>query len=205
MYLEEDLLPISALQHLLFCPRQCALIHIERLWEENWLTAKGQVLHCRVDQEEDELRHGIDTATSLPLHSFRLGLVGKADLVEFHEDNQPYPVEYKRGKPKIKDWDRVQLCAQALCLEEMLNTKIRKGALFYQSIMRRESIDFDTKLRNQTEKTAENLHHLIKIGKTPLPKEIKKCKACSLQDFCLPKIIGKKQARHYIQMLLEEL
>ena len=125
---------LSALQHIIFCERQCALIHIEQLWSENVFTAEGKIMHDKVDTAKQETRKSVSVEYGVPLRSLRLGLVGKADVVEFHrqEDNwHPFPVEYKRGKPKSNNCDKVQLCAQAICLEEMLNCKINEGALFY--------------------------------------------------------------------------
>ncbi|HDZ02544.1 MAG TPA: CRISPR-associated protein Cas4, partial [Nitrospirae bacterium] len=133
-YTEDNLLPLSALQHLLFCERQCALIHIEQAWGENLFTAEGRIMHDRVDTAKHETRRNIRTEFGVPLRSLRLGLIGKADAVEFHKRGNmwhPFPVEYKRGKPKQDNSDKVQLCAQALCLEEMMNVEIPKGALFY--------------------------------------------------------------------------
>ena len=196
MYSDDDLLPISALQHLQFCERQCALIHIERIWQENWFTAQGRVLHERVHEQKTERRRKIRTESGLDLRSYRLGLVGKADVVEFHWDEelkiwQPFPVEYKRGKPKPDNRDTVQLCAQAMCLEEMLSTHIPCGAFFYGKEQRRTEIEFDESLRRQTGETAERLHALIKSGTTPPPVYESKCDSCSLLQVCLPKTIQK--------------
>ena len=208
MYSEEDLLPISGLQHLLFCPRQCALIHLERAWEENWLTAMGQVLHQRVDQNKTEQRHGANTATALLLVSFQYGLTGRADLVELPSSDAgrtyPYPVEYKRGKPKDDDCDRVQLCAQALCLEEMLQVEIDEGAFYYQSIGHREPVIFDPALRAKTIATSLAFHELIRSQKTPPPIHKKHCKSCSLIDLCLPSPLTKNKTSDYFKKLLEE-
>src|SRR3989338_6590683 len=163
MYSEDDLLPLSALQHLVFCPRQCALIHIERLWQENWFTAQGRVFHERVHEQKTERRKNVRIEFGLELRSYQLGLIGKADVVEFHCDEekkkwQPFPVEYKRGKPKSDNCDAVQLCAQAMCLEEMMEVQVLKGAIFYGKEQRRTEIAFDQSLRNQTMETARRLH-----------------------------------------------
>jgi len=162
IFTEDQLFPISALQHLLFCARQCALIHIERLWEENVLTAEGRIAHEKVDLGGAETRSGRKTVFGLPLRSLRLGLIGKADVVEFSQDAAgkvvAFPVEHKRGRPKQKDCDRVQLCAQAICLEEMLGAKVLDGALFYGKTRRREDVVFDDGLRRLTEETAIRLH-----------------------------------------------
>jgi CRISPR-associated exonuclease Cas4 len=189
---EDHLLPISALQHLLFCSRQCVLIHLERLWEENVLTAEGRIAHDKVDTGGAETRAGRKTVFGLALRSLRLGLIGKADMVEFSRPAagkiRAFPVEHKHGRPKQKDCDRVQLCAQAMCLEEMLGIEVAEGALFYGKTRRREDVIFDARLRRLTEETAARLHELIDAGKTPPAEYAKKCKSCSLIEFCLPKV-----------------
>jgi len=204
-FLEDDLLPISALQHLLFCERQCALIHIEGLWAENRLTVEGRHLHDRAHEGTVETRGTVRIARGLPLRSFRLGLVGRADVVEFHAAAgdpsvpQPFPVEYKRGKPKRHDADRVQLCAQALCLEEMLETPVLNGALFYGRTRRRLEVAFDTQLRTLTEDTARRLHALIAEGRTPRAARERKCESCSLLHLCLPEAMGpRRSASRYL-------
>ena len=190
MYSEDDLLPISALQHLLFCERQCALIHIEQLWSENLFTAQGRIMHERVDGGGRESRGRVRLAYALALHSFRLGLVGKADVVEFHlEDSghwQPFPVEHKRGRPKKEDWDKVQLCAQAVCLEEMLGCAVPAGAIFYGKTRRRQEVLFGEPLRREVVETAARLHQLIGAGLTPPPVRDGRCDSCSLFGLCLP-------------------
>ena len=183
---EDDLLPLSALQHLLFCERQCALIHVEQLWAENRLTVEGRHLHERVDEGPDETRGALRIVRSLPIRSLRLGLTGKADVVEFHADGRVVPVEYKRGKPKLDDSDRVQLCAQALCLEEMLGVSIAAGALFYGRPRRRTDVVFHAPLRLRTEESATRLHALIAAGRTPPAVREPKCESCSLLHLCLP-------------------
>jgi CRISPR-associated exonuclease Cas4 len=196
MYDEDRLLPISALQHLLFCPRQCVLIHIERLWEENVLTAEGRIAHDKVDEGGAETRAGRKTVFGLPLRSLRLGLIGKADVVELSQDaaGKAFPVEHKRGRPKQKDCDRVQLCAQAICLEEMLGLTVAEGALFYGKTRRREDVVFDGGLRRLTEETAVRLHELIDAGTTPPAEYAKKCKSCSLIELCMPKVSSAKRS-----------
>ena len=150
IYSEDDLLPVSALQHLTFCERQCALIHIEQLWSENIFTAQGRVMHERVHSETSENRRNVRIELGMPLRSLRLGLIGKADVVEFHRQPngmwQPFPVEYKRGKPKLNNCDKVQLCAQAICLEETLGVSISSGALFYGKDRRRADVEFNETL-----------------------------------------------------------
>jgi CRISPR-associated exonuclease Cas4 len=195
---EDTLLPISALQHLLFCPRQCVLIHIEQAWVENRLTAEGRIDHEKVDKGGAETRAGRKTVFGLPLRSLRLGLVGKADVVEFERDGDgnwiPFPVEHKHGRPKQKDCDRVQLCAQALCLEEMTGISVPEGALFYGKTRRREDVAFDEKLRRLTEETARQLHELIEAGLTPRAEYAKKCESCSLIELCMPKMSTVKRS-----------
>lgn len=199
LYIEDDLIPLSALQHILFCKRQCALIHIEQLWVENIFTAEGRILHERVDRGDQIDRGRMRVEYGLPLKSSVLGITGKADVVEFHLKEGlekiwiPFPVEYKRGKPKKNLSDKVQLCAQALCLEEMLGIRVETGALFYGKIRRRLDVVFDENLREFTMKTSEELHDMISSGITPLPHYTKKCDTCSFFNLCMPKTIGKKR------------
>ncbi|HID28486.1 MAG TPA: CRISPR-associated protein Cas4 [Desulfobacterales bacterium] len=203
-YTEDDLLPLSALQHLLFCERQCALIHVEQAWNENLFTAEGRIMHERVHEANRESRGNVRIEFGMPLRSLRLGLVGKADVVEFHRkpasrnaksrEWQPFPVEHKRGKPKADNCDKVQLCGQALCLEEMLGVEIPCGALFYGKTRRRRDVDFDHALRQETESAAKRLHALIESGQTPNPVHTPKCKSCSLLNACLPKTIEKRHS-----------
>jgi CRISPR-associated exonuclease Cas4 len=208
MYAEDDLLPISALQHLLFCERQCALIHVEHVWAENRLTLEGRHLHRRAHEESTSRRHDVHTARGLAVRSLRLGLAGRADVVEFspvddvareHTSRRKppqrilaggqwrvVPIEYKRGKPKKDNSDRVQLCAQALCLEEMLGLLIPSGRLFYGRQRCRTSVEFDAPLRELTAATAARLHELISSRRTPLARRQPKCDQCSLLPACLP-------------------
>lgn len=209
-YEEDDLLPLSALQHLLFCERQCALIHIEQVWVENQYTAEGRIMHDRVHSEDHESRRDVRVEFGVPLRSLRLGLIGKADVVEFTRCRnsrwRPFPIEYKRGKPKPDHCDSVQLCAQALCLEEMLEADIPAGALFYGRTRRRLDVCFDAELRMETEEAAQRLHALIRSGRTPKPEYLPRCKRCSLQEVCLPKTIGKaRSANRYLSSMLEAL
>lgn len=195
---EDDLIPLSALQHLIFCERQCALIHIEQVWTENLFTAEGRIMHDRVHESGRESRGIVKIERGLPLRSLRLGLIGKADVVEFHrEENgkwRPFPVEYKRGKPKADDCDKVQLCAQALCLEEMLDIPVPWGALYYGKTHHRLNVEFDDILRKETEGAAKHAHDLIQKGITPEAVYDKKCKTCSLTIQCLPKTAGRKKS-----------
>src|SRR3989339_1143247 len=202
-YTEDDLIQLSALQHLVFCERQCALIHIEQLWSENLFTAEGRIMHDKVDTANRESRGNIRIEYGVPMRSLWLGLIGKADVIEFHKKDDgtwlPFPVEYKRGKPKMDDCDKVQLCAQAICLEEMLNVEIGEGALFYGQTRRREDVGFDKALRMKTEEAAKKVHELIESGITPKAEYSKKCKQCSLLNLCMPKVCGKhKAANNYL-------
>lgn len=187
---DDDLVPLSALQHWLVCPRQCALIHLEGQWEDNRLTAEGNVLHTAVDTPQRETRDGMRRATGLLLRSRRLGLSGRADAVEFHPGPDgteiPFPVEHKRGHAKQSDWDRVQLCAQALCLEEMLGVQVPEGALFYAQTRRREVVPLDRSLRGRTEEAAAGVAAMMRTGLTPPPVPVPACRGCSLRDLCLP-------------------
>lgn len=208
-YSEDDLLPLSALQHLLFCARQCALIHIEQIWSENLFTAQGRIMHERVDSGVTQSRNDLRTESAVPLRSMRLGLSGMADVVEYHRDDarnwQPYPVEYKRGRPKAANWDRVQLCAQALCLEEMLGCPVPEGALFYGKNRRRQVVRFDEQLRRETEEAAGRLQALIRSGITPPARYAKKCESCSLINLCMPKVAGAgKSVGRYLSRMLAE-
>ena len=209
-YTEDDLLPLSGLQHLAFCERQCALIHIEQAWAENLFTAEGRVMHERVHMADRESRGETRVEYSMPLRSVRLGLIAKADVVEFHRNMdpsggkwRPFPVEYKRGRPKKDNVDKVQLCAQALCLEEMLGVGVPSGALFYGKTRHRQDVDFDAGLRSETEETAKRFHSLVEADKTPKPVYGKKCANCSMKYLCLPKTVEKgKSIDSYIDNML---
>ena len=185
---EEEPISLSALQHMLYCPRQCALIHNEQQWAENEFTAEGRILHERVDAGIQERRGDVTTARNVPLRSLRLGLVGFADLVEVRSGKRTYPVEYKRGKPKAHRADEVQLCAQAICLEEMLDTRVPEGALFYGQNRRRQVVVFDHALRTLTEGVAKAAQGLIQSAETPpATYEKRKCSKCSLMQICQPR------------------
>ena len=229
MFSEDQLLPLSALQHWLYCPRQCGLIHLEQVWAENKFTAEGQVLHQKAHEGTDESKAGVRITRSLPVRSFMLGISGQCDIVEFHpafgdskfeisdlkgeaegdfklqianckcvpraaRTQRVVPVEYKRGKPKSHRADEVQLCAQALCLEEMLGTRVSSGNLFYGETRRRTLIEFDEPLRQLVTETAEALHAMIDSRVTPLAEyESRRCDACSLIDLCQPKAMRFKR------------
>lgn len=196
MFTEDQLLPISALQHLIFCERQTALIHLERLWSENRYTTEGRHLHDKAHDGPGETRSGIRIERGLPLVSHVLGLYGVADVIEFHPpassanpSPKPYPIEYKRGRPKAHRADELQLCAQAVCLEEMLNLTsghITEGALFYGKTRKRQSVPFDEPLRALVVSMTRQLHELIRSGITPSARFEKKCITCSLLHLCLP-------------------
>ncbi|MCX8496602.1 MAG: CRISPR-associated protein Cas4 [Akkermansiaceae bacterium] len=235
-YTEDQLLPLSALQHWLFCPRQCGLIHLEQVWAENKFTAEGQVLHQKAHEGADESKAEVRITRSLSVRSFALGISGQCDVVEFHLASgsasgdlrgeisdlrgrasetadelhegdfksqtlnlksatpRVLPVEYKRGKPKLHRADEVQLCAQAMCLEEMLEVTIRNGFLFYGEKRRRTPIEFDSSLRQLVSATAAELHAMIASRETPLAEyESRRCDACSLIELCQPKAMRFKR------------
>lgn len=195
MYSDDEFLQLSALQHFVFCPRQCALIHIEQIWSENLFTAQGRIMHEKVHEEKSENRKDLRIERAISLRSCELGVNGKSDVVEFHKKDKgawrPFPIEYKRGKPKQDDCDIIQLCAQALCLEEMLDIAVPCGAIFYGKTRRRLEVEFDNNLRQKTKDLAISLHKFIKDGKTPKPNYTKKCDSCSLLNFCMPKAMEK--------------
>ncbi len=239
VYTEDELVALSALQHFVFCKRQCALIHVERSWVENRLTAEGRLLHETVDSGLRESRGDLRIARGLPLRSLRLGVAGIADCVELRRlpdlgtgqsdlgreldpgDEptarppsaavrladaeglwQPYPVEYKRGRPKRDRCDQVQLCAQALCLEEMLGVSIPEGALYYGQTRRREEVVFDDPLRQQTAAAAKGVHTLLAAGRTPPARRERKCESCSMLSVCLPGA-GRASVRSYLDAALK--
>jgi len=184
---EDALIPLSALQHYLFCPRQCALIHLEQLWAEDAATAEGRLLHQKVDAGGAESRPGVRVARNLALRSFALGVAGKADAVEFRgKPARPFPVEFKRGKPKPHRADEVQLCAQALCLEEMFGIAVPEGALFYGLPHRRTAVSFDAALRSLTVEVAAATRAMLASQRTPPPKRTPACRRCSLETLCQP-------------------
>lgn len=185
-------LPISALQHWIFCPRQFALIHVERLWAENLLTAEGRLLHERTDAGQNERRGDVKILRAVQIACGRLGIHGVADVVELHgHPVRPLPIEYKRGRPKAHRADEVQLCAQALCLEEMFATSISEGALFYGQTRRRKSVPFNADLRSLTERVVVEARECLLSTETPLPIfEDRKCTSCSLKELCRPEAIS---------------
>ncbi len=201
-------LAISAIQHYAYCPRQFALIHLEQAWADNRFTAEGQLLHQRVDGGEPEQRGNIRYERAVLLSSQRLGIHGKMDLLEIDRSQQPaqfIPVEYKRGKAKTQDWDRLQLCAQALCLEEMRDISVTEGALWYWETRRREVVAFDVLLRVQTERAIESAKAILTSTQTPRPTEHKRrCKACSLIEQCQPDLARQDRSMDYLQVLFKD-
>jgi CRISPR-associated exonuclease Cas4 len=218
---DDDFLPISGLQHLAFCPRQWALIHLEQAWVENLRTAEGRLLHERADLPGESRRADVRTARGVWLRSERLRLAGRADVVEFQTRSDtrraaeirpagevaaiPYPVEYKRGKRKPDDCDAVQLCAQALCLEEMLSTPVPRGAIFYGTPRRRLEIDFTPELRARTEELAVAMHRLYRSRETPPATPGPYCRSCSLVDICLPEATAHSNAARWVASQLLSL
>ncbi|WP_026596282.1 CRISPR-associated protein Cas4 [Methylohalobius crimeensis] len=208
----DDYLAISALQHYAYCPRQFALIHIEQAWSENRLTAEGRLLHERVDAGYAEQRRGVRYERGVLLVSHQLGLTGKADLIEVHSPNEGkqespryFPVEYKRGRPKIEDWDRIQLCAQALCIEEMRNTQVTEGAIWYWQVRRRKPVIIDAALRQTTLDVIEAARRMLLSGETPPPiDERRRCKACSLAELCNPKAFARDRSVSYVNAIFQE-
>lgn len=200
--MDEDYLAISALQHYSYCPRQFALIHVEQAWEENRFTAEGRILHERVDTNEIEQRGHMRYERSVLLKSERYRIQGKMDLLEIHSiDGEQiyYPVEYKRGKPKIEHWDRLQLCAQALCLEEMRNTEVTAGAIWYWEVRKREQVAIDQALREEAKSIINNALKLIDTESTPPPIDNPKhCRGCSLYSLCQPETFKNDWSEAYI-------
>lgn len=182
----DDPIMISALQHYVYCPRQCALIHLEQTFEENLYTLRGRHVHERADTPEHESMDGVRIERALPLYSDRLGLIGIADVVEFDAHNTPYPVEYKAGARQQREADEVQLCAQAMCLEDMLNTTVPEGALYYDRSRRRRIVPFTNNLRQQVITTIEAIRKLFNEARLPAPVADKRCPNCSLIDACMP-------------------
>jgi CRISPR-associated exonuclease Cas4 len=207
MYTEDDFIQLSALQHYVFCPRQCALIHVEDVWHENVFTVRGDILHEKVDTDTYETRGTLKTVRGLRIHSTRLGIVGRADVVEFRKstnaDGSPevMPVEFKAGQPKENVSDKVQLCAQALCLEEMMNTQVKRGAFFYGKIRRRVQIEIDDELKKQTEEIIAAVHEIVSQKRVPAARYEKKCRNCSLLEICMPKAMNEKKLKGYMNDL----
>lgn len=207
MYTEDDFIMISALQHYIFCPRQCGLIHIDDVWQDNLFTVRGEILHEKVDTDTYETRGDVKTVRGLRIHSYKYGLVGRCDVVEFKQTakgKEVLPVEFKAGEPKDDISDKVQLCAQVLCLEEMLNVEISKAAFFYGKIRRRQVIDITNELREQTIEIINDVRSLVESRKIPVIEYSSKCRNCSLIDVCQPKAMNNKKLKKYIQELYQQ-
>jgi CRISPR-associated exonuclease Cas4 len=221
MFTEDDFIQISALQHYVFCPRQCALIHLEDVWRENVYTVRGSILHEKVDADTYETRGTLKTVRGLRIHSYRLGIVGRADVVEFRESkdgsDEPdvMPVEFKSGQPKEDISDSVQLCAQALCLEEMLNTSVKRGQFFYGRIRRRVQVEIDDTLRKQTKeiisavreivsrKHVPTFTEVVRHAGVPAARYMEKCKRCSIEEICQPKAMDERKLHTYLNTLYQ--
>ncbi|MBI3194710.1 MAG: CRISPR-associated protein Cas4 [Ignavibacteriae bacterium] len=207
MYIEDDFIQLSALQHYVFCPRQCALIHVEGLWCENVFTVRGDILHEKVDTDSFESRGALRTVRGLRIHSTRLGIAGRCDVVEFRRASEStsgdvvLPVEFKSGQPKDDISDKVQLCAQALCLEEMLNTKVERGDFFYGRTRRRVHVEINEQLRTQTEEIISAVHDIVSRKYVPKMRYTVKCRNCSLYDVCQPKAMNERKLQQYMNTL----
>lgn len=217
MYAEEDRLLLSGIQHFAFCKRQWALIHLEQQWQENLRTVEGQLLHERAHEAGAEKRGDVIITRGMPVFSNTLGIQGVCDVVEFHQDEQngvpiagregrylPVPVEYKRGSPKEGDEDILQLCAQAMCLSEMLVCPVPEGALFYGETRRRLNVVFEEALLKRLRDMFLEMHQLFSRGHTPLVKKGKACQSCSLKDLCLPRLVRHENASAYLASRLKE-
>jgi len=188
---DDDLVMISALEHYSYCPRQCALIHVEQTFDENLYTLRGRAVHERVDEPVGEFQEGVRVERALPLWSKRLGLIGKADVVEFHGAT-PFPVEYKHGSKREREHDDLQLCAQALCLEEMTGKSVPRGAIFYHSSRRRREVELDQTLRQEVEKAVIEIRKMMAEKMLPPPVNDNRCRHCSLKESCMPAVVGEK-------------
>lgn len=183
---------ISALEHWSYCPRQCALIHVEQTFDENLYTMRGQAVHKRVDEPESEIVDGVRVERAVPLWSKRLGLIGKADVVEFHGE-APYPVEYKHGPRREKEHDDLQVCAQAMCLEEMTGREVPRGAIYHHSSRRRREVVFTPELRRKVEEAIVGIRQMLGNGTLPPPVNDRRCERCSLIESCMPSVIGEQE------------
>ncbi len=217
MYAEEDYLMLSGIQHFSFCRRQWAIIHVEQQWEENVRTTAGELMHKKAhDEGAFEKRGNLLTVRGLRISSRELGLSGQCDVVEFRQDAagialfgyegkwKPVPVEYKHGAPKEHQADELQLCAQAMCLEEMLQTEILQGYLFYGENRRRTQVEFTDSLRDEVRKLTREMHELFRRGYTPNARPTKQCKACSLENLCVPKLQKAMKVRDYIEQGMKD-
>ena len=188
---QDDPVMISALEHWNYCPRQCALIHLEQTFDENLYTLRGNALHARVDEPTSEEIQGVRVERAVPLWSKSLGLIGKSDVVEFHGDT-PYPVEYKHGPRREHEHDDLQVCAQALCLEEMIGKAVPRGAIYHHSSRRRREVIFDESLRHGVEEAVLAIGTMLAERVLPPPVNDKRCEHCSLKESCLPSVIGEQ-------------
>ena len=193
---------LSALQHWSYCPRQCALIHVEQAFDENVYTMRGNAAHERVDDPGVETFEGVRAERALPVWSERLGLIGKCDVVEFHPDGHIYPVEYKHGPKREKSHDDIQLAAQAMCLEEMTGKFITHGAIYHHGSRRRREVAITQELRDKVEETVNAIRAMITSGKLPPPVNDARCKECSLKEICQPQAVNARATQH---ALLETL
>ena len=201
---DPDPLPLSALQHWSYCPRQCGLIHLEQAFEENVHTLRGQAVHTRVDEPGVEARAGLRVERALPIASERLGLIGKADVVELLPDGTPYPVEYKHGRSSKAQHghDALQLAAQAMCLEEMTGRAVPEGAVFYASSKRRHVVRIDAALRAAVERSIDEIHAMLAAGRVPPPANDARCRACSLIDICQPAAVAARDRQAALRITL---
>ena len=197
--------PLSALQHYSYCPRQCALIHVEQSFDENLHTLRGRAVHERVDEPESCLEGGIRVERALPLYSEKLGLVGKADVVEFLPDGTPYPVEYKHGPRRARIHDEIQLAGQAICLEEMTGHVVPEGAIYHHSSRRRRPVVITDELRKRVIEIANSVREMLKAGLVPKPPEDRRCcRGCSLIDLCQPELVSTGSRLHELRLHLLE-
>lgn len=214
-YAEEEYLMISGIQHFKFCRRQWALIHIEQQWSENYHTAVGELMHKKAhDPYITEKRKDVLIVRALPIASRKLGAVGECDIVEFHKCDDGvslrghhglysiYPIEYKKGKPKVSEEDKLQLVVQTMALEEMFSTQIEEGAIYYGETRRREVVQVSQELRDMATKMFEEMHDYFKRGYTPKVKQSKSCNSCSLKDICLPRLNKAGSVKNYISQML---
>lgn len=194
----EEPIMLSALQHYSYCPRQCALIHVEQAFDENVHTMRGNAVHQRVDEPGFESFGGVRSEKALPVWSERLGLIGKCDVVEFHPDGRIYPVEYKHGKKRAKTHDDIQLAAQAICLEEMTGKPVTHGAIYHHTSRRRREVAITGSLRQQVEETVQAIRAMLASGRLPPPVNDARCKECSLNEICQPQALADKTHQHEI-------
>jgi CRISPR-associated exonuclease Cas4 len=198
----DDPIMLSALQHWSYCPRQCALIHLEQVFDENVHTMRGKAVHARVDEPGFESFEGVRSERALPVWSDRLGLVGKCDVVEFHPDGRIYPVEYKHGKKRQQAHDDLQLAAQAMCLEEMFGKPVEKGAIYHHTSRRRREVAITQELRQRVEIILADIRAMLASGKLPPPVNDARCKECSLNEICQPQAIANRTTHAAIERTL---